>query len=91
MQNFIFSQNSSNNNNDDNSTNHKSESTKNEEFVLEEVDNIDTLKYDDHDDFNTDYVNEMTQDELLNRLQSETNEEMKIFCNINCFNLFIII
>jgi hypothetical protein len=50
-----------------------------DDFVLEIVENFENLKYEENDEFNTDYVNEVTQDELNNRLMNENDENMKDF------------
>lgn len=56
------------------------EKPENEDFVLELLDDIGSLKHEQHEIFNTDYMIEVTQEELHNRLQVETDENMKIFC-----------
>lgn len=52
----------------------------NNDFYLELVENVGDLKYEDNDEYNTDYTIEMTQEELSTRLLNETDENMKEFC-----------
>lgn len=54
---------------------------KTEDYVLEFVDNIQNIKYDQdsNDDFNNDYTIEISQDEIFNRLYNETDGDVKIF------------
>ena len=54
-----------------------------EEFMLEFVEDIKELKFEDNDTFNNDYLIEVTQDELNNRCSNEIDENMKQFCNID--------
>lgn len=53
----------------------------NNDFYLKLVDDVDTLKYEENDEYNTDYMIEMTQEELNNRLMNERDDNMKDFCN----------
>ncbi len=55
----------------------------NNEFFLELVENVGELKYEDGGEYNSDYMIEMTQDELSSRLLSSTDENMKEFCMIS--------
>lgn len=50
------------------------------DFFLELVDCVDKLKYEDNDEFNTEYMIEMSQDELNTRLMEEPDENMREFC-----------
>lgn len=61
----------------------KVSSSINNDFVLELVDDVSDYKYpkfEEDEEFNTDYKIEMTQEELSSRLRTETDENMKDFC-----------
>lgn len=55
----------------------------NSEFYFEIVDGIDSLKYEDNDDFNVDYSIELTQEELKGRIMREKDENLREFCNLS--------
>jgi hypothetical protein len=56
----------------------------NNEYFLSIVGNVDNYKYMDSDEeFNTDYMIEITRDELRARMHNETDENMKEFCKNN--------
>ena len=59
------------------------QASSNNDYFLELVDNVGELKYEENEEYNTDYMIEMTQEELSSRLLSETDENMKEFCNFN--------
>ena len=61
----------------------KLESVIKEEFMLEFLEDIKELKFEDNETFNNDYLIEVTQEELNNRCSIENDENMKQFCN-NC-------
>ena len=57
----------------------KDKSKSQNEFYLEYVDDVNSLKYEDSPDYNNDYKIEITQEELNTRLQDEKDENMKDF------------
>jgi hypothetical protein len=65
-----------------------SSSNNQNDFFLELVDCVGKLKYEDNDEYNTEYMIEMTQDELNTRLMEETDENMREFCKRIILKIF---
>lgn len=60
-------------------SNTKWQNVNNTEFFLELVDTVDDYKYEDDEDFNRNYLIEVTQEELNNRYMNEEDENIRDF------------